>query len=132
MEHDNEDSISTEEEDSLKDDISRQERKTRQRKPTAKGLEYQLEKKVKSLLSKKAELCKQMKSTLMLRGQCDDVAKWKQELSKAQIIQLDQADIYGSIAHVGGDEGLQNVKEIWSQVVNEWDNFQKDVQAEIR
>jgi hypothetical protein len=60
-------SISTEEKKPPKDDTSRQDRKTCQRKPTAKALEYQLEIKVKHFLSKKAELCKKMKSTLMLR-----------------------------------------------------------------
>ena len=109
-----------------------EESETRQRKPTAKGLEYQLEIKVKSFISKKAELSKQMKTTLMLRGQCDNVSKWKQELSKAQIIQLDLADIHASIAHVGGDEGLQKVKDMWIQVASEWNNFQDDVKSEIR
>lgn len=104
----------------------------RQRQPTEKGLEYQLEIKVKNFFAKKAELCKEMRSTLMLRGQCDDVSKWKQELSKAQVIQLDLSDIHGSIAQLGGDEGLARVRDVWSQVSSEWNNFQEVVNSEIR
>ena len=105
---------------------------TRQRIPTLRGREYQLDMKVKYFKSKRSELCQQMKLTLMLRGKCEDVSKWKQELSKAQIIQMDLSDTYFSIVKLFGGKEPENIQRLWDQVMCEWSNFRDDVKAEIK
>ena len=60
-----------------------------------------------------------MKTALMSRGQCNDVSKWKQDLSKAQVIQMDLSDIYFSITQLSSGEELNSVKKLWDQVIIE-------------
>ena len=62
------------------------EEHSKTRKLTEKGLEYHVNQKTKNLKAKKQQFTKQVRSTLLLRGQERHVDRIKQEFSKAQVL----------------------------------------------
>lgn len=50
-----------------------------------------------ALKSKRNEIALCMGKTLLLRGQCDEIARWKQEFSKAQVLAAEFEDIENEI-----------------------------------
>ena len=67
---------------------------SRIRKLTEKGLQYQVNLKTKNLKAKRLELIKQVRSTLLLRGQNEQAGTIKYELSKAQVLLGEFHDIF--------------------------------------
>jgi hypothetical protein len=67
---------------------------SRTRKLTEKGLQYQMNLKTKNLKAKRLELIKQVRSTLLLRGQNEQAGIIKYELSKAQVLLGEFHDIF--------------------------------------
>lgn len=110
----------------------RSERQIRTRLLTEKGKEFQISLKMNSLKSKRNEFALCMRKTLLLRGQCDEVARWKQEFSKAQVLAAEFEDIQNEILelNVQGNE-LKEVEFICQKILGEWKTFEHDVRAEI-
>ena len=106
---------------------------TRQRTMTEKGYVYQLNVKTSNLKTKKNDLVKRMRSTLLNRGQCLDLAKFKRELSEAQVVYSEFQDLVDDIkVFAKPDEYLRDVERVVEQVDREWASFETDIRAEIK
>lgn len=111
--------------DKLLDDV-------RKRTLTEKGWEYQLNLKIKSSKAKRREVITQVKSTLLLRGQSENVHIIKQELSKSQVLLGVFHDIFDELRNLAIDENeLHEVTRIKEQTEREWVDFEKDIKSEI-
>eukprot|EP00112_Aurelia_sp_Birch-Aquarium-sp1_P007312 Seg1796.9 transcript_id=Seg1796.9/GoldUCD/mRNA.D3Y31 product="hypothetical protein" protein_id=Seg1796.9/GoldUCD/D3Y31 len=106
---------------------------TRLRRPTEKGLQYQIELKQKLLASKKTQAPKHMREVLLNIGRTNDVNFWKQEYSKAQIQWAEFGDLYLELKELMKDDDGQvnQVERIQNHFQNEWTNFKDAVTSEI-
>ena len=105
---------------------------TRLRRPTEKGLQYQIELKQKSLASKKNEATKHMREVLLNIGKNQDINFWKQEYGKAQILWAEFGDLYLEMKElVKDDMQYSQVEKIQNHFHNEWVNFKDAVTSEI-
>lgn len=91
-------------EDTVVDKAS--EEVTRTRKLTEKGLQYQVNLKTKNLKDKRHEFIRQVRSTMLLRGQNEHVDTIKHEFSKAQVLFGEFHDIFGDIRDIVSGEEL--------------------------
>ena len=111
---------------------TRSEKQFRTRLLTEKGKEFQFSLKLKALKSKRNEFALCMRKTLLLRGQCDELTRWKQEFSKAQVLAAEFEDIQNEILELKVQEKeLEEVEFIRQQILGEWNIFEHDVRAEI-
>ena len=67
------------------------------RKLTEKGQSYQNDIKLNSFKNKMSSFKGTLKKTLLFRGHYNELSKWKQELSKAQVLGNDFVDAYNDI-----------------------------------
>ena len=58
----------------------------RSRKLTEKSQFYQNDLKLNSFKNKRSSFTGTLRKTLLLRGHCSKLSKWKKELSKAQVL----------------------------------------------
>ena len=63
---------------------------------------------------------------------CNELSKWKQELSKAQVLWNEFVDAYNDILETVQDDELAKVRNIWEPVCGEWSDFERDVRDEIK
>ena len=106
---------------------------TRQQMLTKKGYVYQLNVKTSNLKTNKNDLVKRIKSTLLNRGQCLDLAKIKRELSEAQLVYSEFQDLVDNIKVTAKlDEYLRDIERVVEQVDREWASFETDIRAEIK
>ena len=68
----------------------------------------------------------------MLRGHCNELSKWKQELNKAEVLWNEFVDVYNDILETVQDDELAKVRNVWEQVCGEWSDFERDVRDEIK
>ena len=107
---------------------------SRTRKLTEKGLQYQVNLKTKNLKAKRLELIKQVRSTLLLRGQNEQAGTIKYELSKAQVLLGEFHDIFEELKCIvnSREEDINEAMCIKEQTECEWRDFERDIKAEIR
>ena len=74
------------------------------RKLTEKGQSYQHDIKLNSFKNKRSSFKGTLKKTLLLRGHYNELSKWKQELSKAQVLWNEFVDAYNDILAQGPEE----------------------------
>jgi len=100
------------------------------RKLTEKGQSYQNDVKLNSF--KMSSFKGTLKKTQLLRGHYNELSKWKQELSEAQVLGNEFVDAYNDILETVQDKELAKVRNIWEQVCGEWSDFERDVRDEIK
>ena len=88
--------------------------------------------KLNSFKNKRSSFTGIQRKTLLLRGHCNELSKWKQELSKAQVLWNEFVDAYNDILETVQDDELAKVRNIWEQVCGEWSDFERDVRDEIK
>ena len=105
----------------------------RRRPMTEKGYHYVMDVKTSNLKSKRCELIKRMRSTLLERGQSVNLAKFKRELSEAQVIYAEFRDIVGGIKEVViPGESIEEIERIFEETEQEWSKFEADIRSEIK
>ena len=72
-----------------------------------------------------------MRKAILLKGQCDDISKIKQELCKAQVLWAELGDAHCEVKEVLRDEDVPRVEGIWEQVSAEWSLFNESMKDEI-
>ena len=88
--------------------------------------------KLNSFKNKRSSFTGTLRKTLLLRGHCNELSKWKQELSKAQVLWNEFVDAYNDILETVQDDELAKVRNIWEPVCGEWSDFERDVRDEIQ
>ncbi len=98
---------------------------SRTRKLTEKGLQYQMNLKTKNLKAKRLELIKQVRSTLLLRGQNEQAGTIKYELSNAQVLLSEFHDIFEELKCIvnSREEDINEAMCIKEQTECEWRDF---------
>jgi hypothetical protein len=106
----------------------------RTRKLTEKGLQYQVNLKTKSLKAKRLELIKQVRSTLLLRGQSENAGSIKYELGKAQVLLGEFYDNFEELKCIvnSREDIITEAMRIKDQTECEWREFERDIKAEIK
>ena len=104
----------------------------RKRTFTEKGYRYQLDVKMSNLKSKRSDLIKVTRSTLLQRGQSVDVNVFKHQLRKAQVLYAEFQDVVdeGKVFE-NPDENFEEIRRIVERTDREWLNFESDIRAEI-
>ena len=87
------------------------------RKLTEKGQSYQNDLKLNSFKNKKSSFMGTLRKTLLLRGHCSELSKWKQELSKAQVLWNEFVDAHNDILETVQDDELAKVRTSGSKFV---------------
>ena len=106
---------------------------SRKRFLTEKGYTYQLNLKTSNLKTKKCELVKRMRGTLLKRGQSTKLVEFKKEFSEAQILYCEFQDMVEEIkVFANPDENVENIERMVDQVGREWSNFECDIRSEIK
>ena len=106
---------------------------SRKRFLTEKGYTYQLDLKTSNLKTKKCELVKQMRGTLVKRGQSTNLVEFKKELSEAQILYCEFQDMVEEFkVFVNPGENVESIERMVDQVGREWSNFECDIRSEIK
>ena len=108
------------------------EEHSRTRKLTEKGLEYHVNQKTRNLKAKKQQFTKQVRSTLLLRGQERHVDRIKQEFSKAQVLLGEFYDILQELRDIANDHDINEAICLKEQIEWEWRDFEKDMRDEIK
>ena len=94
------------------------------RKLTEKGQSYnQNDIKLNSFKNKMSSFTGTLRKTLLLRRHCNELSKWKQELSKAQVMWNEFVDAYNDILETVQQDELAKVRDMWEQVYGEWSNL---------
>ena len=86
------------------------------RKLTEKGQSYQNDIKLNYFKNKRSSFTGTLRKALLLRGHGNELSKWKQELSKAQVLWNEFVDAYNDILEIVQDDQLAKVRNIWEQV----------------
>ena len=106
---------------------------SRKRFLTEKGYTYQLDLKTSNLKTKKCETVRQMRGTLVKRGQSTNLVEFKKELSEAQILYCEFQDMVEEIkVFVNPGENVESIERMVDQVGREWSNFECDIRSEIK
>ena len=85
-----------------------------------------------SFKNKRSTFTGALRETPLLRGHCNELSKWKQELSKAQVLWNVFLDEYNDILETVQDDESAKVRNIWEQVCGKWSDFERDVRDEIK
>lgn len=94
---------------------------------------YHVEIKIKNFTSKKNELLKHIRETLLLRGQCDEIHMWIHALNKFQVMWAELGDMYSEIIILNyEDERIKKVEIVLEKVGNEWSKFEEIIRSEIK
>ena len=83
---------------------------TRVRYLSEKGCEYQLEPKSDSLKKRKRDPTSQMRKAILLKGQCDAISKFLQELCKAQDLWSELGDAHCEVKKIVRAEDVLRVE----------------------
>ena len=103
------------------------------RRLMTKGYQYVMDVKTGNLKAKRSELVKQMRATLLQRGQSFKLSKFKKELREEQVIYAEFKDIVGGIKEfVDPDESLDEIEGVIRESEREWSSFEADIKAEIK
>ena len=114
------------------ENIETLQRESRPRTLTEKGLEYHINVKTKNLKAKKHQFTKQVRSTLLLRGQNKHVDQIKQEFSKARVLLGEFYDIIEELRDIVSDhKDKSEIISLKEQIEREWKDFDKDMRDEI-
>ena len=98
---------------------------------TEKGLEYHINPKTKKLKAKKQKFTKQVRSTLLLRGQERHVDRIKPEF-RAQVLLGEFYDILQEFRDIANDHDINEAICLEEQIEWEWGDFKKDVRDKIK
>ena len=105
----------------------------RKRTLTEKGYRYQLDLKTSNLKSKRSDLVKVIRGTLLQRGQSVDVNVFKHQLSEAQVLYAEFQDIVDEAKlFESPNENFEEIGRVVERTDREWLNFESDIRAEIK
>ena len=105
----------------------------RKRTFTEKGYRYQLDVKMSNLKSKRSDLIKVTRSTLLQRGQSVDVNVFKHQLSEAQVLYAEFQDVVDEAkVFENPDENFEEIRRMVERTDREWLKFESDIRAEIK
>ena len=120
-------------EDQAKVALEEESEESRKRTPTEKGYLYQVDIKRSNLRTKKCDLVKRMRGTLLKRGQSTKLVEFKKEFSEAQVMYSEFQDMVEEIkVFVKPGESMEGIERIIDQLEREWKNFDCDIRSEIK
>ena len=115
-------------EDQARVALEEENEEVRKRTPTEKGYLYQIDLKTRNLKTKKCDLVKGMRSTLLKRGQSTNLVQFKKEFSEAHVMYSEFQDMAEEIKlFVKPGESMEDIERIVDQVEKEWKNFDCDI-----
>ena len=113
--------------------LEEESEESRKRTPTEKGYLYQVDLKTSNLRTKKCDLVKRMRGTLLKRGQSTKLVEFKKEFSEVQFMYSEFQDMVEEIkVFVKPGESMEGIERIIDQLEREWKNFDCDIRSEIK
>ena len=120
-------------EDQAKVALEEESEESRERTPTEKRYLYQVDLKTSNLRTKKCDLVKVMRGTLLKRSQSTKLVEFKKEFSEAQVMYSEFQDMVEEIkVFVKPGGSMEGIERIIDQLERKWKNFDCDIRSEIK